>query len=1122
MDKRKLVILGASLVAVVGLVLLLTLGSADDASGPARRSAAPPTGPTDAPPLFDPQAGTQQPNITTIATAENYYVQWLSKNGQLTELAGKTLQPLPAGEQLIGKFVGRVHLVDQRRVVQIQADEGQLYAPDGRPQNGKLHGDVTVTLFDAPADQPVDFSPTSPHVALRMYLDDDVRFDLLAGQLDSDGPVHVTGPQIDFRGRGLLVRYNELASRIERLEIAHGEQLRIKPQPPAARRSGVRPAPQAGGEQDRLGEPPQFYHLSFDRLQGVQSADIQIRGDTLDILFALGRDSGDSPLLDQFGSQPIDDSPLSPLPWPSDRRIGPALSLAALTLAQVSPPMDRTLAPPGPDDVVIDWSGPMVMQPADSLPQTITGPRDTLLRVSGRPVQVRTLEQDLVTAAEVSFLTTGGQIRLTGSQAYPLVIDSPRLGLLHGTELVIDTGLATGMMTGPGRMRVRRAEQIVTARQSGAPLQPDSQTTIQWSERLTISFYASDALDVDPADPNRLRAIQHVSVAGDAAAVSPDFDLRAGVLSVDLSDPEVGPQFVEQVAAVHDVRLTADDAPSDQPLQLQSEHLQIDLTSDGQGTASPSHLSADGDVHASSAEMILVAGQVEADLQPPSNAGAAIQPPPAVLSSAAAPPSPPPLPLDWDRLFAMQPDLSVTTDIFAAATSDDHSLADVAPLPMDEPTGTPSQTMAIGRLEARGDVQVELVERGVILAAGRLVVDQPLGRIDLYGTDAVPASVRRQQDVLTGEHIVMDRDSSTLDIPGPGLMSIHAKSTQDVPPPSQPPTHPITVAWQEAMHYDDPSSQVRFLGQTQVTRRAALEDVQLRSAELVLNLLRSSDDELAIRTATARDDVVFIAQRWADQPNRTIATRLHLTGPTLKFDGVLEQLQVVGAGTLLVEDYAAQDQSRSGAASPGDGGLEAVVALGGRGATLFTWAGEFLLDASHNDMRMTDRVQMSHLPQGSDQKVYLDCRQLLADLEETGGLSSLLSGTPVQPRIIAIYARDAVRVVDRRRTILADHLQYTAVDQQVMLRGEPNGLGSVMVNEDSGSTLTAEQVRWNLTRDEIEILKPGPTRAPITDLPSSPVRLEPTTSIQPPAATEPQPTKPKPKRHPRPRHKPRR
>jgi len=376
--------------------------------------------------------------------------------------------------------------------------------------------------------------------------------------------------------------------------------------------------------------------------------------------------------------------------------------------------------------------------------------------------------------------------------------------------------------------------------------------------------------------------------------------------------------------------------------------------------------------------------------------------------------------------------------------------------------------------------------------------------------------------VLQSKHIVMDRDSGTVDIPGPGQMSI-ARGTagQDAAGPTTA-AEPITVSWQDSMHYDDQTSQVRFVGQAKVERHARLEDVELSSGELVLNLLSGNDDEPAIRTATARDDVVFSAQRRTSEADDKIATRLHLTGPTVNFDGVLEQMQVVGAGTLLVEDYADSEPAEEKTRSEVADGLQAAVAMGGQGATLFTWTGDFLLDVRHNDMRMTDRVQMDHRPQGSDQTVHVDCRQLLADLEETGGLGALMSGRPMQPRVIAIYARDAVRIVDRQRTILADHMQYTAVDQQVLLRGDPSGIGTVMVNEEGGSTLSAEQVRWNLTQDEIEILKPGPTRAPLTEFQAVPVQVQPNEPSPQPAVVETQPEEQPEARRPRRRLGPRR
>lgn len=84
-----------------------------------------------------------------------------------------------------------------------------------------------------------------------------------------------------------------------------------------------------------------------------------------------------------------------------------------------------------------------------------------------------------------------------------------------------------------------------------------------------------------------------------------------------------------------------------------------------------------------------------------------------------------------------------------------------------------------------------------------------------------------------------------------------------------------------------------------------------------------------------------------------------------------------------------------------------------------------------------------------------------------------------QPVLQTILAEKDVRVIAGPRTYLADQLQYTGDNQTVMLRDMPGGRRQVEVRQGNIATVTASALRWNLERDQIEIVQPGPTRVPI-------------------------------------------
>src|SRR5690606_18596050 len=125
-----------------------------------------------------------------------------------------------------------------------------------------------------------------------------------------------------------------------------------------------------------------------------------------------------------------------------------------------------------------------------------------------------------------------------------------------------------------------------------------------------------------------------------------------------------------------------------------------------------------------------------------------------------------------------------------------------------------------------------------------------------------------------------------------------------------------------------------------------------------------------LRTATARGNAVFTAYSFEvdEAPDETrtddFLTHVRLEGPVMTFDrrDQANELQVLGAGRMLLIDRrptspsdAVGDDSSAGAAGPIDD-------ISGRGATLFLWSDNLTLDAADSDMLLTGDVKMTHRP----------------------------------------------------------------------------------------------------------------------------------------------------------------
>ena len=210
-----------------------------------------------------------------------------------------------------------------------------------------------------------------------------------------------------------------------------------------------------------------------------------------------------------------------------------------------------------------------------------------------------------------------------------------------------------------------------------------------------------------------------------------------------------------------------------------------------------------------------------------------------------------------------------------------------------------------------------------------------------------------------------------------------------------------------------------------------------------------------IRSLEAVGNVIFLSE---NKPKGTLATSMRIKGPALKFTNVTEKIHVDGQGSLVFFDQ----RPDTGRDSPPRGDI-----FRGRGRTLFEWQGGMTLDALHNDMLMRDQVRMTHLPTGAEEVLMLDCQQLLADLESTGGMTAWMGEEAPQPEVRSVKADGNVVVINGRRKITTDHLLYIHGDRTVTLEADA-GWSSQVSGQPSFS---ARRMRWFLETDRLSICR---------------------------------------------------
>lgn len=273
--------------------------------------------------------------------SQKTWVQWVS------------MQPEPDGVFDVEGPRSRTAVGDGG-VLEIVADRGRFLVPDRQPRSGAFIGNVTINLYQGRDGLPPRYGEDVDVVG-RAYLDE-VRFDLELGLLETDGPMHVTGPAFDFKGEGLLVRFNQLADRLEELRIDRSDGLRLKLDGMGSMASddvsdsGTGGDPGASEVVDEAGTGVLYSMLVDGGIQGViRGGEAVLRGERVDVLYRTGETGGSGESLSSLNRNGGGAGGREP--ERADGRVvgGPG----------------RSLCPVSDDDTLVSWSGMLVVRPAE-------------------------------------------------------------------------------------------------------------------------------------------------------------------------------------------------------------------------------------------------------------------------------------------------------------------------------------------------------------------------------------------------------------------------------------------------------------------------------------------------------------------------------------------------------------------------------------------------------------------------------------------------------------------------------------------------------------------------------------------------------------------------------------
>ena len=1058
----------------------------------------------------DPQANAnkQGTTITPSGVVEKYYVRrYNDAKKQLTILSGEKARPKPNGVVDIEQITAHIHLIPGRRVLEIKGPRGTLVAPDNNPESGTLTGGVVITLYESPENKLVELTANSPHASLKLFLDETVNFNIELGTVESEGPVHLTTQRVDFQGTGLNLIYNERRRRINRLEIARGDTMRFNP------RAGAdikKPDTKEKKDAKATVKHADFYRALFESKVQVRTAEAVIDAGRMEILFSLENRSEGEAEVKELGA--MDANP--PLDSPPnqggtggglDQRTALSLdhsssSFTSRTSESTDPAPNtaaaRSMMKPSAEDVVIKWTGSLLMEPLDESSVELAGADDTMITFSER-VKIKSAKNETITAERVDYLSSAARVRVYGDTLAPAVIESPRFGRLHVIDLVIEQNQGTGKITGPGAIVATAEAALPTGAQvvaEGKPVVIDAGTklppglTLAWNEGADLTFHpkappakktTDDAKNEEekkaeitaekPRIQNptlnptaKLDAIKDAVFHGSVKVEHPQFDLLTDRLAIQMKEPGKGQQEPQLIEATGHVAATARGQSGQPPLDIDTKNLAITFAPNAKGKALPRRMLASGEVKTHQAGKRLEAGLLDVTFGEPSKKPA-------------------------------KPD-----------TKDDTK---------EPKEKNAADRLAIERLLAEQDARITIESPRTLITAQRIEGDSLKGIMQLIGTTEAPARVEREDDSLTGKQITFQEADQFVTVSGPGTAEFITQGEAPKPKAPAPPPQRLKINWLHAMDFNNRTGLANFHGQVVAGSDRGVDVSRFQSSDLTLELdpidprqkqpdlkgIFAPDEKTKtatppaavtvpaaadpkkdkaparmVRKMTATEKVVFEAEQWADRVGGKLGTRFRLTGPLLTFDNVTGKLIVTGAGTMQIEDYRAKGKADDAktATKKADDKPASPVAFVGQGVTLFLWQSSLIIDATHNDVRMDKEVKMIQQPAvGSE--IIMQCNQLIADFQSTGGLNSWLTGKAGEPKIDNVTAAGSLVIMYQKQTIRGDQLYYTSNKQMAIISAEEGKMAELDTEQ---ATLPARQFRWFLDKDRIVAEEPGAVR----------------------------------------------
>lgn len=683
---------------------------------------------------------------------------------------------------------------------------------------------------------------------------------------------------------------------------------------------------------------------------------------------------------------------------------------------------------------------------------------------------------------------------------------------------------------------------------------------LSWSDGAQLEFGPSEVTLTDPTTGRQFTKtrehIKEASFRGNVRMRQGNQEIRAQEVVMTMGPPTKPKAFVGPILAV---RATGKVALIQEGNDIRADKLSVNMTVDDEGRNIPKSATAYGNVRAKQGEreirandmLSVVIGEVA---QPePTTAPAGKKLPggidPAKLArikQLAALRG-----IDGKEIDALVRKVGYNIPAFEAFAK--NKKLDPAIVRKLLKPAKPKLRLSINEMHAFGDVVAVDVEQKMDVQAEELHCTVPDGKmIERATVIAKPdeqSRVKMDDYVIHGHRIEVDAKRQYAEVPDKGWLRFESKQGLDGEKLDKP--MPIRIEWSKQMRLEGAKNVGNFTGdvvaESDTSRmecdRLRIDLVDMAPAEVerlrqqrapeptMFDQLRkavvdaasgkmpriggqaqaepepikpSTKDELRQRFAKrpmrvlAEGNVVVVSSMMDKTNPKRLLSRMRIAGPKLTVDLQREQMEVTGAGSLLIEDYrlptsVTREQIVKNASRPKNP-LMGNIASSGPSQTAFMWANSMTYFLANNLAVLDRSVHMRHLSGGEvvmgkelakamdvdlralklkGRRAELTCENLTVEFlqkrdEKTKSKTPFdVAGATELQRLIAT---GNVYIEDSGTCLVGEELTYFRDKNEITVIGTKDNMARLFIEDPKGERFmypAAPMFRWNRGTGEI-------------------------------------------------------